>query len=173
MNEDDIITQNIIYDHLEYFFSEEDLNSIFKKELISYEMFLNMIYDLDNPKEKEKEKEETKNEDKSNVFNIMHDPTFLNIKEMIGKIEQTLKDIPDLENAIKDGIVDNLFNDIENKYYELKYYNEIYVYSHYIFNTIRNNKSILSEINKKITGGGISLEDFKEIIRNHIKSMNL
>jgi len=167
------IINQIIYNNLEFFFSEEDLNSIFKKELISYEMFLNMIHDLDNPKEKEKENEETKNEDKPNVFNIMHDPTFLNIKVMIGNIEQQLNVIPDIEEAIQDGTVDSLFNDIEKKYSELKYYNEIYVYSHYIFNTIRDNNSILSEINKKITGGGISLEDFKEIIRNHIKSMNL
>ena len=63
---------------------------------------------------------------------------------------------------------DNLFKEIEDEYAALYYYEETYVYAHYVFNNIRQN---IIESFKQLGGGNITLEEFKQKIRDKINDM--
>ena len=86
------------------------------------------------------------------------------------KIKQILNDIKSIiqgqkKSKDKNKLIRKKIISIQKLYVNLKYYTEIYVYAHHIFNSIR--EDIIK--NPKITGGGITLEEFKELIRQKIK----
>jgi hypothetical protein len=103
-----------------------------------------------------------KNNDKFH-YNIMHTDAFKTIDEKIKKIEELSK----LPNKDKNQM-NKLFKEIEDQYVNLYYYEETYVYAHYVFNNIRKN---IIESFKQLGGGHITLEEFKQKIRDKIKDI--
>ena len=57
---------------------------------------------------------------------------------------------------------------IQTKLNYLYYYEETYVYAHYVFNNIRKN---IIESFKQLGGGNITLEEFKQKIRDKINDI--
>jgi hypothetical protein len=89
-----------------------------------------------------------------------------NAKTEVGKMEETEKKIQENKTEIE-----KKFQKIKDEYAKLYYYDEIYVYAHYVFNNIRKIPNL--GIQK---GGGhrqLTLEEFKEIIREKIKMLDL
>jgi hypothetical protein len=124
----------------------------------SYESWLDSVYDLYSKKPEEG--------DKNFHYNIMHTDAFDKINNNIKEIENlTISNDPDKKDKIK-----NLFQNIEEQYKNLYYYEETYIYAHYVFNNIR--KNILDTF-KQVGGGNITLEEFKQQIREKIKLMGL
>ena len=165
--------KDIIYKYIEFFFSKKDLHSMMTIKPLSYENWLQSISDMysSNPKT-----------DKNTFhYNIMHTDAYKDIIKSLRKIDQLSK----VEKSNKSGeaktevsiIEENKqkieaeFENIKEKYKQLYYYDEIYVYAHYVFNNIRKIPNL--GIQK---GGGhkqLTLEEFKEIIREKIKMLDL
>lgn len=150
--------QNIMYNYIEFFFSKEDLKSMMTIKPFSYESWLDVLY------------ESYKNKPINNNtfhYNIMHTKSFENINSKIKEIEKIYSLGLTTENKHK---IDILFKQIEEQYKDLHYYEETYLYAHYVFNNIRKN-IIETETYKQVGGGKISLEDFKKKIREKIRKL--
>ena len=157
----EIDTEVIVYNHIEFFFSKEDLKSMMTIKPLSYEPWLDTLYDSYSSKPDPK--------DKSFHYNIAHTVEYQTILDKIKTIENITKGISPHDSKTpeekKKEILETI-NQIENEYPKLYYYDEIYMYAHYIFNNIRNSGVLQM-------GGGITLEEFKQKIREKIKSMGL
>lgn len=144
----------IIYNHIEFFFSKEDLKSMMTIKPLSYEPWLDTLYDL-----------YTAQPDKNDLsfhYNIKHTKEYATILKHLTEIEKLtngIKSHDEKKNEIK-----NHIKEIEKEYPKLYYYDEIYMYAHYVFNNIRNSGVLQM-------GGGITLEEFKDQIREKIKLM--
>jgi hypothetical protein len=139
-----------------------------------YETWLENVHNLYSKDPNINEKG-TRKDIKDQIFNynIMHTIAY-------EKIMKHLKDIKTISTGTKSDEekkteINLKFDEMNDLYKDLYYYDQIYVCAHYIFNTIRNNG-----INLKGTlyGGSVyggmnelTLEEFKEIIRNKIKSL--
>ena len=172
--------KDIIYKYIEFFFSKTDLHSMMTIKPLSYENWLQSISDMYSVHPKT---------DKNTFhYNIMHTDEYKEITKLlreihdlstveksdkpgeikteVGKMEETEKKIQ--ENKTK---IEEKFQKIKGEYAKLYYYDEIYVYAHYVFNNIRKIPNL--GIQK---GGGhrqLTLEEFKEIIREKIKMLDL
>jgi hypothetical protein len=151
----------IAYDHIEFFFSKDDLKSMMTIKPFSYESWLDSIYEyyLKEPED-----------GKTFHYNIMHTKEFKDINKLV-------KEIKELENdliANKDKI-NSLFVQIQRECNSpnLYYYEETYMYAHYVFNNIRRNIIEKPELFKQVGGGHITLEEFKQKIRDKIKDMTM
>ena len=118
-------------------------------------------------------------------YNIMHTEAYQEIIKLLREIEK----LSTIEKSDKPGqtevskieetkkkieknkpIIEEKFEKIKENYKQLYYYDEIYVYAHYIFNNIRKIPNL--GIQK---GGGhkeLTLEEFKEIIREKIRMID-
>jgi len=147
----------IVYNHIEFFFSKEDLKSMMTIKPLSYEPWLDTLYDLYT----------TKPDDLSFHYNIKHTEQYANITKLLKKIEDIVNEVDTQKsNEVKKNEIKNHITEIEKEYPKLYYYDEIYMYAHYIFNNIRNSGVLQM-------GGGITLEEFKQQIREKIKLMGL
>lgn len=148
-----------IYENIEFFFSTTDLNKMMKIHKSSYEDWSTIVVLL-----KETDAKNHKDESKVNPdfnYNIMTDETYIGINSILVSMRE------DIINNNKQLLTDKI-NKIVSLYDDLYYYQEVYVHAHFVFNKIR--KLIKEEIIGGTTGTtGISLEDFKEIIRQKIK----
>jgi hypothetical protein len=148
-----------VYNHIEFFFTKEDLKTMMTVKPLSYEPWLDTLYDLYSTKP-------DKN-DTSFHYNIKHTDEYGRILEQLKKIEDITKGINEHatkseEDKKKD--IKECIKKIEEEYPKLYFYDEIYMYAHYIFNNIRTS-GVLQ------LGGGITLEEFKQKIREKIKLM--
>ena len=148
----------IVYNHIEFFFSKDDLKTMMTIKPLSYEPWLDTLYDLYS----------SKPNDNSFHYNITHTVEYQKILEKIKEIEKITKGAEpyDVSDAEKKKLILEQIKQIENEYPKLYYYDEIYMYAHYIFNNIRNSGVLQM-------GGGITLEEFKQQIREKIKRMDL
>ena len=146
----------IVYNHIEFFFSKEDLKSMMTIKPLSYEPWLDTLYDLYSSEPDEN--------DLSFHYNIKHTKEYKTIAENLKKIEDITNDVKTDEE--KKNEIKNCIKEIEKEYPKLYYYDEIYMYAHYVFNNIRNSGVLQM-------GGGITLEEFKNQIREKIKLMGL
>jgi len=144
----------MLYKYIEFFFSKEDLKLMMSIKPFSYESWLDSIYELYSKKPED-----------DNIFhyNVMHTKEFEIINKYIKKIEELSS-----SNTPNKFEIDKLFKEIENQYENLYYYEETYLYAHYIFNNIR--KNIIEEY-KQVGGGHITLDEFKQKIREKINQM--
>ena len=148
----------MLYKYIEFFFSKDDLKTMMTIKPFSYESWLDSLYDLYSKKP----------EDETIFhYNIMHTTEFEIINKYIKKIEE-LSNNQNESNESNKSEINKLFKEIEDQYDNLYYYEETYLYAHYIFNNIR--KNIIEEY-KQLGGGHISLEDFKQKIRDKINNM--
>jgi hypothetical protein len=157
--------EDVVFNYIEFFFSKEELNTMFKIKPLSHHVWLDAIDGMYS-------NEPNKSEDFH--YNIMHTTAY---KDIMKELESIKKIINSPNKKI-----DQIKNDIKPKYVEINkilqgdelyYYEQTYVYAHYIFSNIRNNGI-------KIKGGGIkhmkdikdlSLEEFKELIKEKIKEL--
>lgn len=141
-----------LYKYIEFFFSKEDLESMMPPKPLSYDMWLSSVYDVYLDKESD-----------PNVFhyNIKFTPAYKKIMEYVKKIKEIKDPIKH-----KDKIYE-IKQKIEDEYKNLYYYQDIYVYAHYFFEDMKINKVFTMDI----TGGGITLEQFKQKIRDKIKEL--
>ena len=145
--------EQIIYNYIEFFFSKDELKSLMNIDSLDYDSWLNSIRLLYS--------------DKDPIdgfhYNIMRTDSYGKIIEYIKKIREKVKNgiNPNDKPFIKNQIIL-----IENEYENLYYYDQIYVYANNIFNKIR-------DTGLKIEGGGknMTLEDFKQIIREKIMAL--
>ena len=139
-----------VYKYIEFFFSKEDLESMLPPKPLPYETWLTTAYDVHFDKEKE-----------PNIFhyNIRFSPAYKKIMKYVEEIKK-------LPHPDKDKI-NELNKKIESQYKDLYYYQDIYVYAHYFFETMKNN----NVFTMNITGGGLTLEQFKQKIRDKIKEL--
>ena len=179
-----ITISDVVFNYIEFFFSKEELLTMFKIKPLSHHVWLDAVHDLYST-----DPNESKSADEKVFhYNIMHTDAYKDIMEILKKIKKiaikssefvsTTTDEKTIANHKKKGI-----EDIKTEYdkilkiciEKLHYYEETYVYAHYIFNNIRNNGI-------KIKGGGImnikdikdmSLEEFKDVIREKIKELGL
>ena len=153
--------KNIVYKHIEFFFSKDDLKSMMTIKPLSYEPWLDTLYNVYSSKPEN---------DGTFHYNIMHTPEYEKIQKLIKEIEDITKgNVPEYENKTDDdkkNKINQIFDEIKNETTKLYYYDEIYMYAHYVFNNIR--KSGVIQL-----GGGISLEEFKQKIREKIRLMDL
>jgi len=168
--------KDIMYNYIEFFFSKTDLHSMMTIKPLSYENWLQSICDMYSVEQKS---------DKNTFhYNIMHTTVYKEIIKSLRKIEEysTIENLSaktdaekfkETEEKIKrnEKLIEVEFKNIKDKYAQLYYYDEIYVYAHYVFNNIRKIPNL--GIQK---GGGhrqLTLEEFKEIIREKIKMLEL
>jgi len=149
----------IVYNHIEFFFSKEDLKSMMTIKPLSYEPWLDTLYDL-----------YTSQPDKNDLsfhYNIKHTKEYAIITDHLKKIEAIVNGVNiQKSDEEKKNDIKNHIKEIEKEYPKLYYYDEIYMYAHYIFNNIRNSGVLQM-------GGAITLEEFKQQIREKIKLMGL
>jgi len=143
-----------IYKYIEFFFSKEDLESMMPPKSLPYQTWLVSVYDVYFDKEGE-----------PGVFqyNIRFDPAYKRIMKYLEEIEKISDPINNTSQ------INEINKKIENEYKNLYYYHEIYVYAHYFFENMRNNDVFILDIGEEIIGGGITLEQFKQKIREKIK----
>lgn len=148
--------EQIIYNYIEFFFSKDELKSMMMINTLDYDSWVNsirLLYSDSEPIE-------------GFHYNIMRTDSYIIIIDCIKKIKEKIK------NGINNGdkhFIKNQIIIIEREYNNLYYYDQIYVYAHNIFNKIRNN-------GLKLQGGGqknMTLEDFKQIIRDKIKNIHI
>lgn len=159
--------KDIVYNHIEFFFSKTDLHSMMTIKALSYENWMQSIYDMYsvNPY-----LDDTKTNETQFHYNIMHTPAYGEIIKSLRKINKLsqVDKQPEYSDANKKKIQDE-FDIIKQQYKNLYYYDEIYVYAHYVFNNIRK----ISNLGIQKGGGQISLEEFKQKIREKIKMLDL
>lgn len=166
---------DVVFKYIEFFFSKKDLDSMFKIKPLSQHVWLEAVHSLYSvdpndpniPNEKKPEKDEFH-------YNIMHTDAYKGIMECLKKIKGIMIE-SDRDPSNKKQQIQIEYNKIDELCKDLYYYEERYVYAHYIFNNIRTNGI-------KIKGGGIkhvkdmtdmTIEDFKEIIRQKIKELDI
>jgi len=142
-----------VYTYIEFFFSKEDLESMMPPKSLSYETCLSSVYDVFFDKE---------GDDDVFHYNIRLDPAYKRIMKYLEEIKTSQ---PNKSQ------IDEINQKIENEYKNLYYYHETYVYAHYFFENMRNNNVFTMNLGEEIIGGGITLEQFKQKIREKIKSL--
>ena len=160
--------EDVVFNYIEFFFSKEELNAMFKIKPLSHHVWLDAIGGMYS-------NEPTVDETEFH-YNIMHTTAYKDIMKHLVKIKKIIN-VPNKK-------IDQIKREIEPIYVEINkilqgdelyYYEQTYVYAHYIFSNIRNNGI-------KIKGGGIkhmkdikdlSLEEFKELIKEKIKELEL
>ena len=180
----EITISDVVFKYIEFFFSKEELLTMFKIKPLSYHVWLNAVHGLYSV---DPNLSKPANE-KVFHYNIMHTSAYKDIIEILKKIKGIVNDSAKFattttdENAISKNKTDGI-DKIKVEYdqinklciKDLYYYEETYIYAHYVFNNIRNNGI-------KIKGGGLmnikdikdmSLEDFKDAIREKIKELDL
>ena len=138
---------------LNFFFSETDLKHLMPIEPLSYDDWASLAVTV----------KETK-EDANNKYNIMLDESFLQIKKHLIDIKSILTGPKTAEE--KKDLIKLKIAEIEQLYEKLHYYKEVYVHAHFMFNRLRK---ILEQEQSMFMGGGMSLNEFKERIRQKIK----
>ena len=141
-----------LYKYIEFFFSKEDLEIMLPPKSLSYEMWLSSIHDVYFDTEK-----------KSDEFhyNIKFSPSYKKIMNYADEIKNIREPMKNKEKIYE------LKKKIEDQYKNLYYYQDIYVYAHYFFESMKINNVFTMDI----TGGGITLEHFKQKIRDKIKEL--
>jgi hypothetical protein len=140
-----------LYKYIEFFFSKEDLQLIMPPKPLSYSMWLSSVYDMYDT------------EGDPNVFhyNIKFSPAY---KQIIIYADE-IKNIRDpINNKEK---IDQIKKKIDAEYKNLYYYQDIYIYAHYFFEDMKINNVFTADM----TGGGITLEQFKQKIRDKINEL--
>lgn len=160
MNTVDI--EDILYNYIEFFFSKHDLQTMMEIKALSYENWMKSVSSLYSIK--------PKNNDKFH-YNIMHTPEYTQIKKILKSISEIYKG--DGEPDIKKKQAQEKIIEIENLYKNLYYYDDVYVFAHHVFNNIRQLPNFGIDIQKGGKGGVLSLEEFKQIIREKIKLLDL
>jgi hypothetical protein len=162
MNTVDI--EDILYNYIEFFFSKHDLQSMMEIKALSYENWMKSVSSLYSIK--------PKNNDKFH-YNIMHTPEYIKIKKILKSITDIYKGDGDPETK-KTQALEKII-EIENLYKNLYYYDDVYVFAHHVFNNIRQLPNFGIDIQKGGKGGVgvLSLEEFKQIIREKIKLLDL
>ena len=160
MNTIDI--EDILYNYIEFFFSKHDLQSMMEIKALSYENWMKSVSSLYSIK--------PKNNDKFH-YNIMHTPEYIKIKKILKSITDIYKGDGDPETK-KTQALEKII-EIENLYKNLYYYDDVYVFAHHVFNNIRQLPNFGIDIQKGGKGGVLSLEEFKQIIREKIKLLDL
>ena len=154
--------KDIVYNYIEFFFSKKDLHSMMTIKPLSYEMFMKHLYDLYSLKPELKEDEFH--------YNIMHTDEYKSIIEKLKFIHKKSEKGEHLTNPVIKAEIDKKFLEIEELYKKLYYYDEIYVYAHYVFNNIRK----ITDLGIQRGGGRtLNLEQFKDKIREKIKLLDL
>jgi hypothetical protein len=176
----------IVFKYFEFFFSKDDLNTMFKINPLSHHVWLDAVHsmysidpnDPNNPN-KSKDKE-------AFHYNIMHTPAYKEIMERLKKIKKIVIDTAKANasatstnendrNALKTQQIKQEYDKINQLFDDLFYYEQTYVYAHYIFNNIRDS-------GMKIKGGEIkyiddiknmTLDEFKDAIRDKIRELEL
>jgi hypothetical protein len=186
--------EDIVFNYIEFFFSKEELKTMFKIKPLSHHVWLEVLDGMYSSESNElNETNESSETNKSNGsedsnsdetkfhYNIMHTDAYKNIMKLLQDIKNIL--IKSDESDHSDRSKMKMQQDIKDIYKKIKeilesedlhYYEETYVYAHHIFNNIRNNGI-------KIKGGGkymkdikdMSLEEFKDAIREKIKELEL
>jgi hypothetical protein len=141
-----------LYKYIEFFFSKEDLETMLPPKSLSYEMWLSSVYDVYFDKK-----------DDPNIFhyNIKFSPPYKKIMIYVDEIKNIKEPMKNKEKIYE------IKKKIEDEYKFLYYYQDVYVYAHYFFETMKNN----NVFTMNITGGGITLEQFKQKIRDKIKEL--
>lgn len=145
---------DILYNNIEFFFSETDLKHLMPIEPLSYDDWASLAVTV----------KETKDDTHHNRYNIMLDESFLKIKPLLKDIKLIAMNTETAEK--KKGLIKNKIAEIEQLYEKLHYYKEVYVHAHFMFNRLRK---ILEQEQSMFMGGGMSLNEFKERIRQKIK----
>ena len=144
----------MVYNYIEFFFSKDELKSMMTIKSFSYDSWLDSLYELYSKKPL----------DNTFHYNIMHTDAFEKINKEIKEIEKL-----SISNTLDDKKkIEESFKKIEDQYANLYYYEETYVYAHYVFNNIRKN---IIESFKQLGGGNITLEEFKQKIRDKINNI--
>jgi len=153
---------DILYNYLEFFFTTDDLHDMIDIKSSSYKEWSESVLLL-------KEENPPNDYDTKFYYNIRWTSQYIRIKRILDEMDIIIKNekgIRDVE--IKQSIRDKILK-IKELYIGLEYYEDIYVYAHHIFNSIRD--EILNSVSL-FSGGGITLEEFKEIIRQKVKLIN-
>lgn len=150
---------DVLYKYIEFFFSKEELNKFIIINTLTCEMYLDSVYDLYSKKPSVGE----------NVFhyNIRHTTEYETIMSILKEIK---KQIADKTKEVNIEVINSKLTQIEELYKKLHYYDKLYVYAHYVFNNIRSSEIIQLEENL-ILGGGVTIEHFKQMIRDKIKKI--
>jgi hypothetical protein len=161
MNTVDI--DDILYNYIEFFFSKHDLQTMMEVKELSYENWMKSVASIYSIKPKNNEFH----------YNIMHTDEYVEIKKILKKINDIYKgdDTPD----IKKQKAQEKLSEIENLYKNLYYYDKVYVFAHHVFNNIRELSNLGIDIQRGGKGGTgvLTLEEFKQIIREKIKLLDL
>jgi hypothetical protein len=160
MNTVDI--EDILYNYIEFFFSKHDLQTMMEVKALSYENWMKSVSSLYSIK--------PKNSDKFH-YNIMHTPEYTKIKKNLKKINDICKGDGDPDTKKTQSLA--MITEIEDLYKNLYYYDNVYVFAHHVFNNIRQLPNFGIDIQKGGKGGTLSLEEFKQIIREKIKLLDL
>jgi hypothetical protein len=151
----------IIYDHIEFFFSKETLHSIVGIDNLSYDDWARSVMLLKTDEETESYQKLNEN-DKQFVYNIQLNENFLKIKKIVEEIEKQIEAEPDITKIN----IDSKVIEMKKLTEELEFYDEIYLSANRVFNKIRQH---IHDSYPSYVGGGLSLEDFKEMIRQKVK----
>jgi hypothetical protein len=159
---------NILYKHFEFFLSKEDIRILFPlKNNLTYTEYLNnaaFIYETQN----------------NAVFqyNIRFVPIYIEIKDKLQAIKKILyAEIKTQEQQRENERKIKMLNEELKKlikqsqsHNDLYFYQEEYVYAHHKMNEFRKNETVFEDLleSREQTGGGITLEQFKQIIRDKI-----
>jgi hypothetical protein len=192
----EITITDIVFNYIEFFFSKEDLKTMFKIKPLSQHVWLEAVHGLYST-----DPNESKSDDEKVFhYNIMHTTAYKDIIECLENIKKIVIDsakaianIPtsapttptlatDATSSIiatnkikKEEDIKKEYDKINILFNDLYYYEETYVHAHYIFNDIRNT-------GMKLKGGGIknikdikdmTLEEFKDVIREKIRELGL
>lgn len=159
--------EDVVFNYIEFFFSKEELNTMFKIKPLSHHVWLDAVDGMYSNEP---------NTSDEFQYNIMHTTAYKEIMKHLESIKTIINDPNKKIDQIKKEIqsiyvkINKILQDDE-----LHYYEQTYVYAHYVFSNIRNNGI-------KIKGGGIkhmkdikdlSLEEFKELIKEKIKELEL
>jgi len=153
---------DILYNYLEFFFTPDDLRDMIDIKSSSYKEWSETVLLL--------KEEKPSDYDTKFYYNIRWTPQYIKIKRILNEIHTISKNESGSRDlTIKQQIRDKILK-IKELYIDLEYYEDIYVYAHHIFNSIRDD--ILKGISL-LKGGGITLEEFKKLIRQKVKLINI
>lgn len=157
---------DILYNYIEFFFPKQDLESMMKIKALSYENWMETVYNLYSVK--------PNSGDKRFHYNIMHTDEYMKIMKILTEIN-TIYTTTDGTKTTDEKKQDTRMKieEIEKLYESLYYYDEVYVFAHHVFNNIRKLPNFGIDIQRGGKGGDISLEQFKQIIREKIKMLDL
>jgi hypothetical protein len=140
--------EKILYNYIEFFLSKDDLYSMMEIQDLDFDSWVKSVNDLYF-------------DSKPNSgfhYNLKHSSGYHKIIEHLNQMKILVS-----KNKYKE--IPALIKLIEDQYENLYYYDQIYVFAHHLFNNIRENEI-------KFGGGLITIEEFKQKIREKIKKLN-